>query len=81
MYRPVSFMCIVCRISSTREMCHALKDHVCKIEAAVEQGENDRKEIVEHSSLVDQQYMVYTLTLLNIPVHNICRNYWVNFDH
>lgn len=49
---------LTCRIHSTREMCNALKEHVCRIEIAVESGENDRKELVNHNTELVKQYTV-----------------------
>lgn len=45
------------KINSTREMCNALKEHVFKVEQAVELGESDRMKLKEENELTQQQYM------------------------
>lgn len=39
-------------------MCNALKEHVFKVEQAVELGESDRMKLKEENELTQQQYMV-----------------------
>lgn len=49
------------RIHSTREMCNALKEHVHKVEHAVELGETDRRQLVEQNSQIQNQYVVHNI--------------------
>lgn len=49
------------RIHSTREMCNALKEHVHKVEQAVELGETDRRQLVEQNSQIQNQYVVHSV--------------------
>ena len=49
------------RIHSTREMCNALKEHVHKVERAVELGETDRRQLVEQNSQIQNQYVVHNV--------------------
>ena len=60
------------RINSTREMCNALKEHVFKVEQAVELGESDRKKLMEEDAQTQQQYMVGTVLLCFIEEICLC---------
>ena len=56
------------RILLTREMCNALKEHICRIETAVDSGESDRKELVQHNTELTEQYTVRSILVLLLVV-------------
>ena len=53
-------------------MCNALKEHVFKVEQAVELGESDRKKLMEEDAQTQQQYMVGTVLLCFIEEICLC---------
>lgn len=44
------------KIISTREMCHALKEHVCTMEESVLHGENDRNNLAKKNQTILELY-------------------------
>lgn len=46
------------RVTSTRDLCHALKEHTLHIEQSIVQGENDRATLIAKNQTLLGQYNV-----------------------